>query len=191
MVEIPKTVNLPVSQLKVDGNNPNKLEARHFAALKQNILRFGFLVPIIVNKDFLVADGEHRLKAAVDLGMSEVPVVVLDVKEVDRLLLRQVLNKLRGRHDKDLDWGEYERILGFGGGDDLKGLLGWKYSEFCFVNDHFRVLSEDSVPVVSSPVSVVGDLWLLGRHRLLVGDSLLAGNYDLLGGGFFGRSHCY
>jgi len=111
MVEIPAVKKIAVGKLTTDGNNPNVMDVNHQIALKNNIKKYGFLVPIITNKDYLVADGEHRLTAAIDLGMTEVPVVALNVQEVDRRLLRQVMNKLKGVHDPLKDSQEFKYLL--------------------------------------------------------------------------------
>jgi len=111
MVEIPAVKKIAVGKLTTDGNNPNVMDVNHQIALKNNIKKYGFLVPIITNKDYLVADGEHRLTAAIDLGMTEVPVVALNVQEVDRRLLRQVMNKLKGVHDPVKDSQEFKYLL--------------------------------------------------------------------------------
>jgi ABC-type transport system involved in cytochrome c biogenesis ATPase subunit/GNAT superfamily N-acetyltransferase len=108
-----------VDRLRVDGENPNKMGVRRFEALKKSIQRYGFVVPIITNRALLVADGEHRLRAAKELGMKQVSVVRLPVDEVDRRLIRQVMNKLRGEHDVFLDAEEYFRIVS----EDQRGLL--------------------------------------------------------------------
>ena len=109
--------------LKTDKCNPNKLSPRKFEALKKSIQRFGFVVPVIANKDLLVADGEHRILAAKALGLKQVTVVRLPISEVDRRLIRQVMNKLRGEHDLFLDAEEYYRIICEDQRDSLKSLL--------------------------------------------------------------------
>ena len=96
---------------------------RQFKALKESIKRYGFVVPIITNKDLLVADGEHRLKAAKELGLKQLSVVRLPVDDVDRRLIRQVMNKIRGEHDLFMDAEEYYRLVSEGSRDLLKGLL--------------------------------------------------------------------
>ena len=58
-----------------------------------------------------------------ELGMKQVPVVRLDVKDVDRRLLRQVLNKLKGQHVPELDQDEFLRIIEAGGEEDLRQFL--------------------------------------------------------------------
>ena len=110
-IDIPMPKIMSVNKLKVDGLNPNKMTESEIESLKRNFERFGFLVPIITNKDYVIADGEHRMKAAIEIGMSKVSVIALPVKEVDRKILRQVMNKLRGKHDPKLDADEYRFIL--------------------------------------------------------------------------------
>ena len=123
-VVVPAAELVDVNQLKVDGENPNRLSPRRFEALKKSIRRYGFVVPIITNRDLVVADGEHRLRAAKALGMKKVSVVRLPVDEVDRRLIRQVMNKLRGEHDLFLDAEEYYRIVSGDKRDLLKALVG-------------------------------------------------------------------
>lgn len=122
-LKIPPAELVPVESLKTDNENPNVLSPRRFEALKKSIQRFGFVVPIITNNDLVIADGEHRLKTAEALGMKQVSVVRLHVDEVDRRLIRQVMNKLRGEHDLFLDAEEYYRIVCGDKRDLLKALL--------------------------------------------------------------------
>jgi ParB/RepB/Spo0J family partition protein len=84
---------------------------RQFEALKQNIREFGFIVPVVADQNYVIADGEHRLRAANDLGFDSIPAVVLDVDDPDRRVLRQVMNKLAGDHDIHEDAREFEKIL--------------------------------------------------------------------------------
>src|SRR4030067_3850497 len=123
-IEVPSVELVNVDELHVDNQNPNVQSKRQFSALKESIKRYGFVVPIITNKDLLVADGEHRLKAAKALGLTQVSVVRLPVDEVDRRLIRQVMNKLRGEHDLFLDGEEYYRIVCGDHRDLLKALVG-------------------------------------------------------------------
>jgi ABC-type transport system involved in cytochrome c biogenesis ATPase subunit/GNAT superfamily N-acetyltransferase len=122
-LKIPAAELVDAELLKVDGENPNRLSPRRLEALKKSIQRYGFVVPVITNRDLLVADGEHRLKAAKALGMRQVSVVRLPVDEVDRRLIRQVMNKLRGEHDLFMDAEEYYRIVCGDKRDLLKALL--------------------------------------------------------------------
>jgi ParB-like chromosome segregation protein Spo0J len=122
-VQIPSTELVDVFALKTDGQNPNRMSDKQHAALKESIQRYGFIIPIITNKDLLIADGEQRLHIAKLLAMKTVPVIRLPVEDVDRRLVRQVLNKLRGEHEPELDAEEFQRIIDAGHEDDLKKLL--------------------------------------------------------------------
>jgi ABC-type lipoprotein export system ATPase subunit/predicted GNAT family N-acyltransferase len=110
-VDIPASQLVDVSSLKTDKNNPNFMGRSQLEALERSIKRWGFLVPIITNKDLLVADGEQRLSIAKKLGMLRVPTIRLPVSEVDRKLIRQVMNKIRGEHIEHLDAEEFKFIL--------------------------------------------------------------------------------
>jgi ParB-like chromosome segregation protein Spo0J len=110
-------------ELKVDGKNPNRMARQEIDRLKRSFELWGFIVPIVTNKDLLIADGEQRWTAAKELGMKEVLVVRLPVENVDRLLLRQTLNKLKGTHDRIADGEEFELIIELGRKDELKYLL--------------------------------------------------------------------
>ena len=124
-IEIPVCELVDVVRLNVDGKNPNFMSKARLAALEESIVRFGFLVPVITNKDYVVADGEQRLSLARKLRMQKVPVVRLPVSEVDRKLIRQVMNKLRGEHIESRDAEEFEYILknSEDGRKDLTSLL--------------------------------------------------------------------
>jgi len=110
-INIPERELVEVGKLRVDKDNPNAMSKEEYSALKEVIKKFGFIVPVITNKEFLIADGEHRLKAGKELGMKQVPVIKLEVEDIDIRTLRQVLNKLKGRHDNDLDAIEFKKIL--------------------------------------------------------------------------------
>jgi ParB-like chromosome segregation protein Spo0J len=68
---VPEPELVETSELKVDGKNPNKMSREQHDRLKTSIQKFGFIVPIITNKDLLIADGE-RLIIAKELAMPNV-----------------------------------------------------------------------------------------------------------------------
>ena len=122
-VDVPQAELVDIDRLQLDGDNPNKMKKNQLQALRNAIQRWGFIVPIITNRDLIVADGEQRLTVARELGMKQVPVIRLDVEDVDRRILRQILNKLKGHHVKELDQSEYEKIIDLGGEEDLREYL--------------------------------------------------------------------
>ena len=175
MTEIPQSELVPTSQLKVDGDNPNRMTPKQLDQLKGSIKKFGFIVPIITNKDLLVADGEQRLTAAKELGLPKVSVIRLNVEDVDRRLIRQVMNKLCGEHDLIADALEFERIIELGSEDKLKELLDLSDSQ---LERYFAEIREPRPEVYDIPeiekveTSIVrGDIHKLGNHRLMCGDA--------------------
>jgi ParB-like chromosome segregation protein Spo0J len=122
-IQIPMSERVKISDLKFDQDNANRMSLAQLDRLKASIKRWGDIVSVVTNSELLVADGQQRVTAMRELGMTECSVIRLPVKNVDRRLLRQVLNKLRGKHNKELDSAEYLRIIEQGEKDDLKALL--------------------------------------------------------------------
>jgi len=122
-IPIPMSERVKISELKFDQDNPNRMSQAQLDRLKASIKKWGDIVPVVTNSELLVADGQQRVTAMRELGMTECSVIRLPVKDVDRRLLRQVLNKLKGKHNKELDSAEYLRILEQGEKEDLKALL--------------------------------------------------------------------
>jgi ParB-like chromosome segregation protein Spo0J len=122
-IQIPMSEHVKISDLKFDQDNPNRMSRAQLDRLKASIKKWGDIVPVVTNSELLVADGQQRVTAMKELGMTECSVIRLPIKDVDRRLLRQVLNKLRGKHNKELDSAEYLRILEQGEKEDLKALL--------------------------------------------------------------------
>jgi ParB-like chromosome segregation protein Spo0J len=122
-ISIPMSERVKISDLKFDQDNPNRMSLAQMDRLKASIRRWGDIVPVVTNSELLVADGAQRITAMKELGMTECSVIRLPVKDVDRRLLRQVLNKLRGKHNRELESAEYLRIVEEGEKEDLKVLL--------------------------------------------------------------------
>ena len=123
-IPIPMSERVQISDLKLDPeDNPNRMSLAQLERLKASIKRWGDIVPVVTNSELQVADGQQRITAMKELGMTECSVIRLPIKDVDRRLLRQVLNKLKGKHNKELDHAEYLRIIDQGEKDELKALL--------------------------------------------------------------------
>jgi hypothetical protein len=123
-IYIPTSEVVPVFSLQTDQKNPNRMSKEQRKALGESIKKYGFLFPIITNKNLIIADGEQKwIVAKDDLGMLQVPVIRLPVTDVDRRILRQVLNKLHGDHAYAKDAAEYTEIIKQGEKENLKLLL--------------------------------------------------------------------
>jgi len=129
-----KTTNLKVPEayiplledirlLTADQNNPNRTTLKQQEQIWRSLQKYGWTYPILTNKDGVLVDGEQR--QSICIGHSEffAPVLRLPVSDVDRRMLRQILNKLKGKHNAELDEAEYIRILQQGEKEDLKALL--------------------------------------------------------------------
>ena len=152
--------------------------------LRASIREFGFVNPVIVDKDLNVIAGHGRILAAKEEGFTEVPCVFAEhLTEAQKRAYiiadnRLALNagwdaEMLSVEISDLQGADFDiSLLGFddaelnkllGGMDDVK-------------DDDFDVDAELQKPAVSKP----GDLWLLGKHRLVCGDSTKAETFDLL-----------
>lgn len=120
----PKLEKININKIKVDVDNPNKMTEAQFESLKKTIEKYGYLVPIIVDKDFNIADGEHRYLAYKEMGMKEIPAYVLDIKDPDRRLLRQIMNKLKGEHDFEKDKDDFKILTEKLSSEEMEKLIG-------------------------------------------------------------------
>ena len=109
--------------LSADQNNPNVTTSKQQEQIWRSLQKYGWAYPIITNKDGIYTDGENRTQICKQHGEFFAPVLRLPVTDVDRRMLRQILNKLKGKHSQELDEQEYIRILQQGEKEDLKALL--------------------------------------------------------------------
>ena len=171
---------ISVNKLKSAKYNPRqdlKPGDKEFEKLKRSIEEFGYVEPVIWNKRTgTVVGGHQRLKVLKHLGHKEVDCVVLDIDENKEKALNVALNKISGDWDMPL-LGELMKDLSMNGFDVT--LTGFDMAE---IDDYFndnknREIEEDNFDIdkaaesIKVPISKQGDVWLLGRHRLLVGDS--------------------
>ena len=164
-----KIVMLPVSEVRPYEKNPRK-NADAVKFVKASIEQFGFKVPIIVDSNRVIVCGHTRLMAAKSLGMSEVPCIFADDLTDDQIkAFRLADNKVGEFAEWDMD------ILG----DELDAI-----AEACDIDmgdfgfdlsdDEETEVVEDEVPEEVEPVCKRGDVWQLGEHRMMCGDSTSA-----------------
>jgi len=167
---------IPVSEIIPYENNPRKNDkAVDFVA--NSIKNFGFKVPLIIDKNNVIVTGHTRLKAAIKLGLKEVPVIWADdLTENQIKAFRIADNKTSEYSDWDLDLlkGEFESL-------DEKGidleLTGFELKEIGDILDKQETKDDGFVEVDAyeraknkSKVKM-GDIYQLGEHRLMCGDS--------------------
>ena len=177
---------LPVAVLRPAEYNPRKKLKpgdKEYEKIKASIEEFGFADPLVVNADMTIIGGHQRLTVAVDLGFTEVPCAVVDVDKTREKALNIALNKITGAWDEDLladllkDIQESDFDLGKTGFDppEIETLFNMVHSKYV-EEAGFDVEAELKKPVFSKP----GDLWCLGRHRVICGDSTMEGTYTRL-----------
>ncbi|MEW5804686.1 MAG: DNA modification methylase [bacterium] len=173
-----KTIYVPIGDLQPAVYNPRQMSDKQAADLEQSIIRFGLVDPLIVNRHpermNIVIGGHQRLLIAKRLGFEKVPVVYVDLDEQQEKELNLRLNKNLG------DW-DLEALAQFD--PSLLSMVGWTDEELEDIfkppdeektNDipQYDDSKEDEVPdLPAEPQSKPGDIYQLGRHRLLCGDS--------------------
>jgi DNA repair exonuclease SbcCD ATPase subunit len=113
-----------INLIKIDGDNPNRMSKQERDALRNNLTKYGWNMPIITDMNLLIADGEQKLAVAREIGLTRVPVLKKELSDTDRRIIRQSMNKLHGTHEEGLDIEEFKRILPEVGMEDLTGLIG-------------------------------------------------------------------
>mgnify|MGYP002515608397 CR=1 FL=1 len=155
-------------------NNPRNNDGA-VDAVANSIKEFGFKVPIIIDKNNIIVAGHTRLKASKKLGLTEVPCVVAsDLTDEQVKSLRLVDNKT-----SELSEWDFEKLK-----EELEGIT-LDMGEFGF--EHFTLedlenVKEDEFDIdaeLQKPdFSKKGDIWLLGRHRVICGDSTIKDTFD-------------
>jgi len=175
----------PVGDLAPYAANARTHTDEQIAQIVASIEEFGFTNPILAGSDGVIIAGHGRLLAAQRLGLDKVPVITLDhLSEAQRRALVIADNKIaeNAGWDEDLLRAELQALqemdfdldlVGFSDAE-LDDLLGDLEAEALG-----EVEGEDDVPETpEDPVSRPGDLWILGNHRLLCGDSTVVTDVD-------------
>ena len=148
------------------------------------IHEFGFRVPILAKSDKTIVDGHLRLKAAKKLGLEEVPVLLCDdMTDLQVRAFRLSVNKVSEFADWDDEMLRVELDeLGADGFDlELTGFSLDEIADLQIEEVSEGLTDEDAVPESPEiPVTVLGDIWLLGNHRLMCGDSTSIDAVDIL-----------
>ena len=177
---------LPLKELKPAAYNPRKKLKKgdkEYEKIKQSLLKFGYVDPIIVNEDLTVIGGHQRLTVLKDLDYETAKCVIVDLPKEDEKALNIALNKITGQWDEAL---LVDLLLDLQESDFNLDLTGFEPPEIDDIlsNVHDKELSEDEFDVeeeLKKPtVSRHGDIWQLGKHRVICGDSTKAETYKQL-----------
>lgn len=169
-----QVITMPVGELRPFTDNPKKHPESQLSMLRKSLSEFGWTNPILVTSDKMVVAGHARLQAALELGLTEVPVITLDLPyekavayviadnrlaelaETDTEKLAKLLQEIADIPDFDFEATGYTLDVV----DDLLESI-----------TPVEVVEDEPPEVPEEAVTVLGDIWELGNHRLLCGDS--------------------
>ncbi len=177
---------LPVSALIPNPKNPRKHSKKQIRQLAESIKQFDFIVPVLADGDGNIIAGHGRVLAAQEVGMAEVPVL-----RIEHLTPAQVKaytiadNKLTENAEwDDVLLAETFRDLDVLEPDFTLDITGFQMGEIdLMINGDTAKQPEPEEPVpplAKKAVSQPGDIWILGKHRLLCGNALDSESFDTL-----------
>ena len=172
---------LPIELLKLDPNNPRAHSPKQIDQIAHSVLAFGFNVPILVDAALRVIAGHGRLLAARQLGLHQVPVIRLKhLSESQARAFALADNRMTDNStwDERLLASQLKELAELDLDFDLEA-TGFEMGEIDLYIEGLTEAKDDDVPADALPivptgpaVSHTGDLWLLGRHRLVCGSAL-------------------
>ena len=181
VVPHPRVELLATSSLKPNPRNARQHSAKQIGQIATSIERFGWLVPVIVDDANLIAAGHGRYLAATRLGMAEVPVIRAKfLTDDDRRAFALAENKIAqlSSWDEDLLAEELNHL--FDAGFELQ-ITGFSTADLDFSLPQKGKGERVELPHPDTrAVSRLGDLWLIGPHRIYCGDARDAASYEVL-----------
>jgi len=169
-----EVISKPIDDLIPYINNPKKHPDTQVDKIASSIKNYGFTVPVVVDGRNEIIMGHGRLQAARKLGLAEVPCIVRDdLSEAQVKALRIADNKV-----SESEWDIEILLLEL---EEIEDFTGFDLDEIQDLSGDDKEVIEDEVPEPpDEPITKLGDLWLLGRHRLLCGDSTKAEDVERL-----------
>ena len=179
---------LPIATLRPFKRNARRHSKAQVAQIAESIRRFGFTNPVLISDSGEIVAGHGRVDAARRLGMETVPTLRLShLSETERRAYVLADNKLalNAGWDNEMLAIELQELTEL---DFDLSIIGFSVAEIDLIVDAARDADPESrpdpadevPPPAACPVSQVGDVWLLGRHRLLCGDARDPGAYECL-----------
>lgn len=172
-----KVENVAVSKLIPYAKNTKKYDDKQIANVAESIKQYGFVQPIVIDKDNTVVIEHCRLLASKKLKLKEVPCVCVDDLTEDQVKALRIVDNKTNESEWDIEFLTEE-------------LAEIDLSEFDFdfniddIDDKEETeIVEDEAPEIdedAEPIAKLGDIWQLGRHRLMCGDSTDKSTVELL-----------
>jgi DNA modification methylase len=172
-----------INTIKPYENNPRKLKDSAIEKVAKSIKEFGFRQPIVVDKEKIIVVGHTRYRASKKLGLTNVPITIADNLTPEQINAYRIADnrtneeaewdiELLKSELKDLQLKDFDLNLTAFDEDQLNNFL---------FEEKDGLTDEDAVPETpEEPITKLGDIWKLGNHRLMCGDSTLINNFDKL-----------
>lgn len=168
--------NVPVNEIVPYAQNAKKHDKRQIDNVAESIRQYGFVQPVVIDRDGVIVIGHCRVLAAKKLGMESVPCVCVDDLTPEQVNALRLVDNKTNESEWDMDLLSLELPEA-----DLSAFdFDWGLAE-----DDPTEIIEDEAPEVSDdpPTAKRGDVWRLGRHRLMCGDSTSLDDVQTLVGG--------
>ena len=165
-----------ISEVKLNPNNPRLIKDDKFKKLVQSIKDFPEMLnirPIVVNKDMIILGGNMRYKACKEAGLKEIPIIITDLSEDKQREFLIKDNTSGGEWDWQVLANEW----------DAEELDAWGLDLPIDFNPEVLEAEEDDFEVPEGGIEtdiVLGDLFEIGEHRLICGDSTQTDTFEKL-----------
>ena len=178
------------NDLHASDRNPRTHSARQIAKIARSIERFGFTGPVLINNADVIVAGHGRVAAAKKLGLDAIPTICLSHLSESELRAYTIADNklaLEAGWDQEMLAIEFEALIDLGFDVELTGFsvaeIDLTIDAAIDANPVGTDKREDRTPEVEArQVSQAGDIWRLGRHRLICGDARDPSVYDRLMG---------
>ncbi len=167
---------IPLHEIKPYENNAKLHPVKQLQGLSKSIGDFNFLQPIVIDKNNVIVAGHGRYEAAAAIGMAEVPCALAEDLTEDQIKAYRLIDNELAKTGTDFDILQLEvaSLPDFPFED-----YGVEFPEIEKITE--GLCDEDEVPAMASdPIAKLGDIWVLGSHRLMCGDSISSDEVDKL-----------
>ena len=178
-----KIENADINTIKPYENNPRKLKDSAIEKVAMSLKEYGFRQPIVIDKDRIIVVGHTRYRASKKLGLKEVPITIADNLTPEQINAYRIADNRTAEEsewDSELLKMEIKELEAKDFKLDLLGFNEDQLNDMLF-EEKQGLTDEDEVPEApQEPISKLGDIWILGKHRVMCGDSTFIDNIDLV-----------
>jgi DNA modification methylase len=176
--------HLPITTLRANPRNARTHNRHQRRVIARSIRRFGFLNPILVDRDGMIVAGHGRVEAARQEGITHVPVIRIEHLNPDEIRAYAILEnrsaELAG-WDKSILAIELQNLMSLDLDFDVT-ITGFDIPEIDLIIEGAKNAADkdDEIEVGANPPAItrLGDVWQLGRHRIACADALVQASYD-------------